>query len=221
MKSLLAGPVLAVVAVLGVALGAPAQATVIASNVVTVVTATGSITVTSTIDDEFWAGELEPPRWRFSYLVSSDYDPLPPDTNGFSSLQILFGGLVEDVSWIALPLGWDANSTGVAPPFGVGFDRLNSVACVDLDLEPGCENDVSSGHDLLFTFTVPAGIAFTSDPQGSYAGSHFFDVPFGLVSLVDGASGQGPIVPVPEPTSLLLIGGGLAILARRRLSSAV
>jgi hypothetical protein len=220
MKSLLAGPVLALVAALGVALGLPAHATVIASNVLTVTTASGSITVVSTVDDYFWSGEMEPPRWRFRYQVSGNYDPLSPDTNGISSLQILFGGLVPDVAWIALPLGWDANSTGVAPPFGVGFDLPNSVDCVGYGIENSVPCEDPNSGDYSFFFTVPAGTAFTSEDQRSYAGSHFLDVPYGLVSLVDDASGQGPIVPVPEPASLLLLAGGLAAFGPRRLSSA-
>jgi hypothetical protein len=191
------------VALLGAALGTPAESTVIASNVVSVEVVSGTIRVASIVEDAFMG---DTSRWLFQYQVSGNYEPSPPDTNGISSLQILFGGLVPDVTGQTGPAGWDSNTTGVAPPFGAGFDLPNSK---------GFGIGPNSG-DVFFTFAVPAGTAFTSEDQGSYAASHFFDVPFGLVALVDDVSGEGPIVPVPEPTSLLLLVGGLALLASRR-----
>jgi hypothetical protein len=201
-KPLWVRPVLALVAALGVALASPARATVIASNVVTVATANGTITVTSQVNDVFPG---DPSRWLFQYQVSGNYDPLAPDTNGISSLQIVFGALFDAVSDQTGPAGWSLNETGVAPPFGAGWDIANSAG-----------SGVVPGQAAFFSFGAPAGTAFTSAFQGSYAGSHFFDVPFGLVSLVDDASGLGPIVPVPEPTSLLLLAGGLALLRGTR-----
>jgi hypothetical protein len=201
LKSLWAGPVLALVAGFGVALGAPAQATVVASNVVTVATADGSITIESSVDD---AVPGDPAHWIYLYAVSGNYDPLAPDTNGISSLQLGFGGLVANVTEQTGPAGWLQNDSSFAPPFGVGWDLPNSAG------------DGIGDRKTLFGFLVPAGTAPTSVPSGSYAGSHFLDVPFGLVSLVDPASGEGPIVPVPEPTSLFLLAGGLALLRGTR-----
>ena len=204
MKFLSSGSLVAWSALVGVALGTPARAMVIASNVVSVEDSSGTVSVASTVEDDFFG---DPTRWLFQYQLSGNYDPSPTDTNGISSLQILFGGLVPNVTRQTGPAGWDLSTTGVAPPFGAGWDLPNSA---------GFGVDPNSG-DVFFYFAVPADTAFTSEDQGSYAASHYLDVPSGLVSLVDDASGEGPIVPVPEPTSLPLgLAAGLAVFGRRR-----
>ena len=207
MKWLSSGFWMTSVVLLGAAIGTPAESTVIASNVVSVEVLSGTIRVASIVEDEFFG---DASRWLFQYQLSGNYEPSPPDSNGISSLQILFGGLEPDVTGQTGPAGWDSNTTGVAPPFGAGFDLPNSK---------GFGVGPNSG-EVFFYFAVPAGTAFTSEDQGSYAASHVLDVPSGLVALVDDASGAGPIVPVPEPTSLLLLAGGLALLAKKRVSSA-
>jgi len=186
-------------------LGAPAGATVIASNLVEVATATGTISLASRVEDEFFG---DPTRMLFAYELRGSFDPLPGDSNGISELQLLFGGLV-DITDQTGPAGWILNCCGAAPPFGVSFDLDNT-------------NGYGAGPNggAAFHFAVPAGTAFTQLPQGSYAASHVLDVPFDFVDLIDDAAGHGPIVPVPEPGSLALAAIGLALVGARRLRSA-
>jgi len=180
-----------------------AHATTLASNLVELSTADGTISLQSRVDDNV-GGDAS--RWLFTYVLGGTFDPVPGTTNGLSSLQLFFGGPVPDVTDQAAPAGWILNEL-VEPPFGVGFDLPN-----------GGGFGAGPNGSATFSFAVPAGTAFTDDGTlGSLAASHSLDVAFGGVELVE--DGHGPIVPVPEPTSLLLVAGGLALLARRRLSS--
>jgi len=196
----------AIVAALASAtLGAPASATVIASNVVEVSTASGTVSLVSRVEDEFFG---DPSRMLFAYGLSGNYGPLPGDSNGISELQLLFGGPM-DVTDQTGPTDWTLNCCGAAPPFGVSFDIDNTTG-----------DGAGPNGGAEFYFAVPAGTAFTDAPQGSNVASHVSDVPFGFVDLIDGADGHGPIVPVPEPGLLAPVAGGLALVGARRLRSA-
>jgi hypothetical protein len=173
----------------------------LASGTLGVSTAKGSVTLVSRLYD---AVPDAPDRWRFEYELSGDFDPFPGDSNGLSSLQILFAGLLSDVEDPLAPEGWQTACCLTSPPFGVGFDLDNTTG-------PG----VGPGSNALFSFTTPAGIPWTDAPSGSYAGSHVEDVPAGFVDLVDDETGAGPIVPAPEPTAPALGAAATALAAAR------
>ena len=193
-------PALGLAAALALA-AAPAGAAQIAGNVVSVTTGAGTIQLASDLFDEEEAG---PGRWLFRYELTGTWDPVPGDTNGISSLQILFAGLLDDVGAPSGPPGWLVGSTLALPPFGVGFDR------------PGPTFGAGPNGGASFSFTVPAGTSWTSDYFGTLAGSHEGDFLVDLVPLVDDAGGWGPLVPIPEPGTLWLAALGVAMLARLR-----
>lgn len=184
--------------------GAPARALTLASNVIEVATPSGTVSLLSQVEDNV-GGDAS--RWLFSYVLRGTYDPLPPQSNGMSALLLFFGGPVADVTLQTGPTGWTQNAL-VDLPFGVSFDLVNS------DGYGAGPNGAAS-----FSFAVPAGTPYTDDSQESLVASHVLDVPFGGV-VVENALGKGPIVPVPEPGAIALVAGGLAFLARRRVSSA-
>ena len=182
-------------------LAAPAWSAEIASNVVSFDTDKGSITLTSRVFDEV-AGDTS--RWLFQYELAGTYDPEPGATNGISSLQLLFGGLYSGAADETAPPGWLVNCCLTGPPFGVGFDL------------PGPGFGAGPNGSAVFSFTTRAGIPYTDEDFGSFAGSHVLGTPVDFVFLVDPSGGHGPIVPVPEPGTLALLAGGVAALARLR-----
>jgi MYXO-CTERM domain-containing protein len=178
---------------------APAQAALIASNLVQVSTPDGTIQLASRLYDD--AGG-DPSRWLFEYELTGSYEPEPGDSNGASSLQILFGGLVSNIQDETAPSGWTIDCCLTQPPLGVGFDLPNSAGY-----------GVGPNGGAVFSFTAPAG-AWTDDPGVSFFGSHVANVPVDFAPLVDDSGGFGPIVPVPEPAGAALLGLGLAALSR-------
>ncbi|MEB2345500.1 MAG: hypothetical protein OZ948_12230 [Deltaproteobacteria bacterium] len=181
--------------------GAPAGAAQVDTNVVTVDVDGGTISLVSRVYDE---AEGDPSRWLFEYELSGDWDPEPTVTNGISSLKLFFGGLLDDVAGEAGPTEWVLDLEVAIPPFGVGFDL------------PGPAFGVGSSASALFSFTVPAGTAWTALDSGSFVASHEGETLVDPVALVDDEGGFGPLVPAPEPSGLALALGAIATLGALR-----
>lgn len=198
------GRVLLLAAALAVAAGR-ADAALIASNLVTVSTADGTIALASRVYD---TAPSDPSRWLFEYELTGDWDTEPGATNGISSLKLFFGSLIEDVEGVSAPPGWQIDDLVAVPPFGVGFDL------------PGPTFGVGPNGGALFSFTVPAGTGWTDEDFDSFVATHEGLLLLDPVALVDDAGGWGPLVPLavptPEPGALALLALGLARLARRR-----
>lgn len=204
-RSVHAAVALGILGLIG-ASGGAASALTLASSAITVATPDGAVSVASRVEDNV-GGDFA--RWLFSYELGGSFEPSPGQSNGASGLQLFFGGVVEGVGDQTAPPGWLLNCCFSFPPFGAGFDLPNT-------------NGYGGGPNgaVVLSFSVPAGTAFTDASQGSFATSYVGDAPFEFVLLEDRTSGRGPIVPMPEPGSLLLIAAGVAALAGWRLPSA-
>jgi hypothetical protein len=167
------------------------------SNEIDIDTPFGDVRLRSSVE----VVEGDPSRWRFTYELEGSFQPNPGVSNGISSLQIFFGGIVDDVTGQTAPAGWQLNCCFSTPPFGVGFDI------------PGGQG--AGANTVVFSFEVPAGTARTRGPQGSFAASYEGGAPSAKFVLLETA-GEGPIVPVPEPGTLALLALGIGAIARRR-----
>lgn len=144
-----------------------------------------------------------------SVVTLSDYG------NGFGqAIGGRVGGVIDNFEAVVVSFG--------APYFAVGFDDLDLT-----DNEFAIINVVFSGGSFNFVRTNPGG-DFTQAPFFGvwsdepilglrvWSGNNPTDAPGGRANLIDNLSVSRIDADVPEPTTWLLFGTGLALVAFRR-----
>jgi hypothetical protein len=156
----------------------------------------GQIQVTEDVFDNY-LGDFSIYEWRYT-INNISYDPFPGQSNGLSGFNLVFPQAIPELANQYAPVGWFFNCCGTTPPFGAEFDINNAAG-----------------------FGIPIGgsgiFGFTTDPRWDVINSIGDATPdswmHSWVSNSQTITFSGPISvpgnPIPEPSTMLLLGGGL------------
>ena len=168
--------------------------------------------------------------------IGANFDLIPPGAevpvplpDGLPGILTFVVGAAINLTTIppnnnAYPFGEDGGKILVNPPIvdpGTGIETVQTQL-LQLDMSGG---SLPAGVDVRLSPTIPSTgtTTFAPNPGGGFMINSFFDI-FTELSLDGGqtwtpATGpsQAVLVPLPEPSSVLLLGVGMALVLFARL----